>query len=72
MIYVEKSKVWTWYKTEFVNSVDQNISIFEDTSSLIVEVKDESESYRIYLEKNEAELFINKLTEMFNHIFSEE
>jgi hypothetical protein len=69
---MEKGKVWTWYKTEFVNSVDQNISIFEDTSSLIVEVKDESESYRIYLEKNEAELFINKLTEMFNHIFSEE
>ena len=70
---MEKGKVWTWYKTEFVNSVDQNISIFEDTSSLIVEVKDEdSKSYRIYLEKNEAELFINKLTEMFNHIFSEE
>ena len=69
---MEKGKVWTWYKTEFVNSVDQNISIFEDTSSLIVEVKDESESYRIYLEKNEAELFINKLTEMFNHIFLEE
>jgi hypothetical protein len=69
---MEKGKVWTWYKTEFVNSVDQNISIFEDTSSLIVEVKDGSESYRIYLEKNEAELFINKLTEMFNHIFSEE
>ena len=69
---MEKGKVWTWYKTEFVNSVDQNISIFEDTSSLIVEVKDESESYTIYLEKNEAELFINKLTEMFNHIFSEE
>ena len=67
---MEKGKVWTWYKTEFVNSVDQNISIFEDTSSLIVEVKDGSESYRIYLEKNEAELFINKLTEMFNHIFS--
>ena len=67
---MEKGKVWTWYKTEFVNSVDQNISIFEDTSSLIVEVKDESESYRIYLEKNEAELFINKLTEMSNHIFS--
>ena len=70
---MEKSKVWVWYKTEFENSVDQNISIFEDTSSLIVEVKEEdSKSYRIYLEKNEAELFINKLTEMFNHIFSEE
>ena len=65
---MEKRKVW--YKTEFVNSVDQNISIFEDTSSLIVEVTDGSESYRIYLEKNEAELFINKLTEMSNHIFS--
>jgi DNA-dependent RNA polymerase auxiliary subunit epsilon len=67
---MEKGKIW--YKTEFVNSVDQNISIYEDTSSLIIEAKDEDESYRIYLEKNEAELFINKLTDMFNHIFSEE
>ena len=66
---MEKGKVW--YKTEFVNSVDQNISVYEDASSLVIESKDEDESYRIYLEENEAELFISKLTDMFNHVFLE-
>ena len=54
-----------------MNSVDQNISVYEDASSLVIESKDEDESYRIYLEKDEAKLFISKLTDMFNHVFSE-
>jgi hypothetical protein len=66
---MEKGKVW--YKTEFVNSVNQNISVYEDASSLVIESQNEDESYRIYLEENEAELFISKLTDMFNHVFLE-
>jgi hypothetical protein len=61
-----------WYKTEISLDADQNVEIYPDEGygGIVIKGKEieSTDSYRIYLNRAEMELFISKMREMMDHV----